>query len=63
MQLVEFETDVGTKIWVNPQQIVSVEPYDNVLTDIYFHWPATHGKMVKGSSAEVAKRINEALKT
>lgn len=63
MQLVEFETNSGTKVWVNPEQVIMVGGHIGVnnLADLLIHGsqkPAT----VKGTPADVAKKLNDGMK-
>ncbi len=64
MQFVELETPHGKKIWVNPEQVISLtlSATSNVATDL--HLVDSSGKTVtiKGTLADVAKMLNGALK-
>jgi hypothetical protein len=64
MQLVELESQGGNKVWVNPAQVVCLSPTkggDLSSTCVYLvGWQQPN--TVKGTLAEVARKINEALK-
>ena len=62
MQLVAFEQTNGQKVWVNPEQVVSVRPgqrSEGGATDIVL----TQGSLtVKGPIGEIASELNKGLK-
>jgi hypothetical protein len=63
MQLIELETPSGKKVWVNPEQVITLTmaPNSNVATDL--NLVDGHGKpvTVKGKLADVAKTFNAVL--
>ena len=63
MQFVELETQTG-KIWVNPAHVVtvSVSPNRNALTDLHLIDHGGKAITIKGTLAEIAKVLNDALK-
>ena len=63
MQLVEIETQTG-KIWVNPEQVITVviSPTRTALTDLHLVGSGGKAVTVKGVLADVAKALNGGLK-
>jgi hypothetical protein len=63
MQLAEFESAGGKPLWINPERIISVhpDPKDDSRTGIVLFSGQTP-LSVKGAPADVAAKINEALK-
>jgi hypothetical protein len=65
MQLVELETHGGEKFWVNPQQVTNIIPMKGASqshTNVYLVGSSQQGISVKGTVADIAKKINDALK-
>jgi hypothetical protein len=64
MQFVEFETNQGTRIWVNPAQIVMLgaHPGSATVTDLLVAGLGHKPLNVKGAIADVTKKLNEGLK-
>jgi hypothetical protein len=62
MQFVELENTTGHKLWVNPAHVEALKTDVNKRghTDVIMR----HGNMtVKGVLADIAKQLNDALKT
>lgn len=66
MQLVELETQGNKKVWVNPDYIITIAASaagGSGLTDIYLvGTDPKHPVTFKGPPADLAKKINDALK-
>ena len=64
MQLIELETPGGKKVWVNPEQVITltISATSNVATDVHLVGALGKAVTVKGTLIAVAKVLNEALK-
>lgn len=64
MQLVELETEGGSKLWINPQHVVRLSPDRNAKdrTHLYVLGSAQEFLEVKGDIARVAEIINGGMR-